>query len=108
MKNPRQSGSRTKVTAKVLDEGASPNAPAAFVFTFERDEGSYCKLWGLCFQLDSGRTDLTVYDKRFLGKAIQVTAEVIDSTNAKASSTKAVRIAYKLCCPDGATNCNDG
>jgi hypothetical protein len=107
MKNLRQSGSRTTLTAKLVADPTSPIAPAAYVFTFDRDEGNYCKLWGLRFQLDSGATDLAADYKRFLGKQLEVTVEVTDSTNAKATSTKTILIADKLLCPDGTTtSCN--
>jgi len=107
MKNLRQSGSRTVLTAKLVADPTSPIAPAAYVFTFDRDEGNYCKLWGLRFQLDSGATDLAADYKRFLGKQLEVTVEVTDSTNAKATSTKTLLIGDKLLCPDGTTtSCN--
>ena len=70
------------------------------------DEGSYCKLWGLRYQLDSGAADLGVEYKRFLGKRLEVTVEVIDSTGARAASTKTIQIGDKLLCPDGTTACN--
>jgi hypothetical protein len=107
MKNLRQSGSRTTLTAKLVVDPTSPIAPAAYVFTFDRDEGDYCKLWGLRFQLDSGATDLAADYKRFLGKKLEVTVEVVDSTNAKATSTKTIVVGDKLLCPDGTTtSCN--
>ncbi len=107
MKNLRQSGSRTTLTARLVGEATSSIPPAAYVFTFDRDEGNYCKLWGLRYQLDSGATDLAADYKRFLGKQLEVTVEVTDSTNAKATSTKTILIADKLLCPDGTTtSCN--
>lgn len=107
MKNLRQSGSRTTLSAKLVDDPTSPILPAGYVFTYDRDEGNYCKLWGLRFQLDSGATDLGGDYKRFLGKKLEITVEVIDSTNAKASVTKTIQIADKLLCPDGTTtSCN--
>lgn len=107
MKNLRQSGSRTTINAKIVADPTSPIAPAGYVFTYDRDEGNYCKLWGLRFQLDSGAVDLGADYKRFLGKKVEVTVEVIDSTNAKATSTKTIQIADKLLCPDGTTtSCN--
>jgi hypothetical protein len=106
MKNLRQSGSRTMLTAKLVGEATSSIPPAAYVFTFDRDEGNYCKLWGLRYQLDSGATDLAADYKRFLGKQLEVTVEVTDSTNAKATSTKTIHIADLLLCPDGTTSCN--
>ena len=107
MRNLRQSGSRTTLTAKLVDDPTSPISPAAYVFTFDRDEGNFCKLWGLRFQLDSGATNLAADYKRFLGKKLEVTVEVVDSTGAKAAATKVVLIADKLLCPDGTTtSCN--
>lgn len=106
MKNLRQSGSRTTLTAKLVDD-PSAIAPAAYVFTFDRDEGNYCKLWGLRYQLDSGAADLGVEYKRFLGKRLEVTVEVVDSTGARAASTKTINIGAKLLCPDGTTACNN-
>jgi hypothetical protein len=107
MRNLRQSGSPTTLTAKLLDDPTSPIAPAAYVFTFDRDEGNYCKLFGLRFQLDSGATDLAADYKRFLGKQVAVTVAVTDSTKATATSTKTVQIADKLLCSDGTTTtCN--
>lgn len=106
MRNLRRSGSRTTLTAKLVDNPSSPIAPAAYVFTFDPDEGNFCKLWGLRFQLDSGATDLAADYKRFLGKKLEVTVEVVDSTNAKATSTKTILIGDKLLCPDGTTSCN--
>ena len=72
MRNLRQSGSPTTLSAKLVDDPTSPIAPAAYVFTFDRDEGNYCKLFGLRFQLDSGATDLAADYKRFLGKKLEV------------------------------------
>ena len=106
MKNLRQSGSRTTLTAKLVDD-PSAIPPAAYVFTFDRDEGNYCKLWGLRYQLDSGAADLGAEYKRFLGKRLEVTVEVIDSTGARAASTRTINIGDKLLCPDGTTSsCN--
>ena len=107
MKNLRQSGSRTTLNAKLVDDPTSPIAPAGYVFTFDRDEGNYCKLYGLRFQLDSGASDLAAAYKRFLGKKLEVTVEVIDSTNARVSSKRTINIGDKLLCPDGTTACND-
>ncbi len=88
--------------------GTSPDAipPAAFVFTYDRDEGNYCKLYGLRFQLDSGATDLANAYKAFLGKTIEVTVTVTDSTKASASGTKTIVLANTLVCPDGTQSCN--
>lgn len=107
MRNLRQSGSPTTLTAKLVDDPTSPIAPAAYVFTFDRDEGNFCKLFGLRFQLDSGASDLGADYKRFLGKKLEITASITDSTKTTASSSKVIQLADKLLCPDGTTTtCN--
>ncbi len=105
MKNLRQSGSTTTITSSIEGD-PEPVPPASFVFSFDRDEGAYCKIWGLRYQLDAGAGDLRTGYKRFLGKRLSVTVEVKDSTGAKASSTRVVQIADKLLCPDGTDSCN--
>ena len=106
MKNLRRAGSRTIITGKLEGDATSSVPAAAYVFTFDPDEGSYCKLWGLRFQLDSGASDLQNDYRRFLGKKLEITVQVVDSTNATASGTRTVQIADLLLCPDGTTNCN--
>jgi hypothetical protein len=107
MRNLRQSGSRTTLSAKVVGAPAISIPPAGYVFSFDRDEGNYCKLWGLRFQLDSGAADLGTTYKQFLGKDLELTVEVIDSTNARATATRVIHVADTLLCPDGTTtSCN--
>jgi hypothetical protein len=105
MKNLRQSGSTTALTSRLLDD---PDAvpPVAFVFTYERDEGAYCAVWGLRYQIDAGAADLRQAYRRFLGKKLEVTVEVRDTTGASARDTRTVQIADKLLCPDGTDACN--
>jgi hypothetical protein len=105
MKNLRQSGSTTMITS-VLEGDPAPVPPMAYVFTFDRDEGSYCKLYGLRYQVDSGVADLTQGYQRFLGKRLAVTVKVTDTTGASAESTRTVQIANTLLCPDGTGSCN--
>jgi hypothetical protein len=106
MKNIRQSGSITTIRATVPEAPELKVPDAAYVFTFDRDEGSYCKLWGLRFQLDSGATDLRNAYKPFLGKRIAVTVEVADQAGVRATSTRTIQLAPELLCPDGTTSCN--
>lgn len=51
MKNLAQSGSITSITGHFPDLGIDVG-PFDVIFTFEPDEGGYCKLFGLRFQLD--------------------------------------------------------
>jgi len=105
MKNLRQAGSTTTITSSIEGDPV-PVPPVSFVFSFDRDEGAYCKIWGLRYQVDAGAADLRTAYKRFLGKRLSVTVEVADSTGAKASSTRVVQIADRLLCPDGTDACN--
>lgn len=105
MKNLRQSGSTTMITSE-LEGDSAPVPPMAYVFTFDRDEGNYCKLYGLRYQVDSGVTDLTQGYKRFLGKRLKVTVKVTDTTGASAESTRSIQLSDKLLCPDGTDSCN--
>ena len=73
MHNLKQSGSTTTVTATEPESGTVV-APYAVVFTFRPDEGGFCKLNGLRFQLDANGVDL----KHFLGKPLDVTVTVRD------------------------------
>lgn len=106
MKNLRQSGSMTTIHAKVPDDPSLIVPDAAYVFTYDRDEGNYCKLWGLRFQLDSGASNLNDAYKPFLGKRLEVTVDVVDSAGTRASATRTIQIAPQLLCPDGTTSCN--
>ncbi len=106
MRNLRQAGSITTVRGKVVDDPSLKVPDAAFVFSFERDEGSYCKLWGLRFQVDSGTNDLRNAYKAYLGKKMEITVEVVDSSGARATATRTVQVAPQLLCPDGTTGCD--
>lgn len=104
MKNLRQTGSVATVTGS-LENDPAPIAPMSFVFGFDRDEGAFCKIWGLRFQVDSGMDLATAY-RRFLGKALTITVTVKDSTGASASATKTIRLADEVLCPDGTSSCS--
>ena len=106
MKNLRQSGSMTTIRATVPDDPALKVPDAAYVFTYDRDEGNYCKLWGLRFQVDGGAADLRGAYKPFLGKRLAITVEVVDQAGARASATRTIQLAPQLLCPDGTTSCN--
>lgn len=111
MRNLRQSGSTTTVTSTVID-GPMVLAPLAVVFTFDRDEGGFCKVYGLRYQVDvsglgpDGQSIPAPAYRDFLGKTMKVTAEVVDSTGARASASKTVHLAEKILCADGTEACN--
>jgi hypothetical protein len=73
MQNLKQSSSTTTVTATQPGTGAMV-APYSVVFTFLPDDGGFCKLYGLRFQLDANGVDYT----QFLGKPLDVTITVHD------------------------------
>lgn len=72
MKNLRQSGSITKIEGRVKELSKDVN-PFTVIFTFDPDEGGYCKLYGLRFQLDG-----SIPVDQLLGKTLHVTATVKD------------------------------
>ncbi len=94
MKNLKQAGSLTKISAVQPDTGVVI-PPSTFAFTFERDEGGYCKLYGLRYQLDNGGIDYL----QFLGKPLDVTATVLDAAQGTASSTVRIQVAPTLVNP---------
>lgn len=94
MKNMRQAGSTTQVSGVQPGTG-TPIPPSSFAFTFDPDEGGYCKLYGLRYQLDNGGIDYT----QFLGKPLDVTTKVVDSLGQTASSTAHIQIAPTLVNP---------
>lgn len=104
MKNIKQAGTRTLITAVQPGTGLKAT-PAAFVFGFEPDEGGYCKLYGLRFQVDAGGA-LGEAHKPFLGKDLDITIEITDVAGRTARATKRVHVADKLLCPDGTEACN--
>jgi hypothetical protein len=106
MRNLRRSGSISSLTARVLDDPSLVVPPAAFVFTFDPDEGGYCKLAGLRYQIDAGATDLVNAYKPFLGKRIEVTLTVTDSLKESATSTRIIHLGDTLICRDGTDSCN--
>jgi hypothetical protein len=94
MKNMTQVGSTTHVSA-VKPGTNTPIPPSSFAFTFDTDEGGYCKLYGLRYQLDNGGIDYV----QFLGKPLDVTTTVVDAAGQVASSTAHIQVAPTLSNP---------
>lgn len=91
MKNLKQAGSTTTLTA--TQPGTDVKAPVtSFIFSFSADEGGYCKLFGLRYQLDSAELPIA----RFLGKELDVTVEVRDPRGRSAKSTRRIKVASEL------------
>lgn len=73
MQNLKQAGSTTTVTATQPNNGATVE-PFSVVFTYQPDEGGFCKLYGLRFQLDANGVDLN----QFLGQPLDIQVDVHD------------------------------
>jgi hypothetical protein len=91
MKNLKQRLTTTRI------EGVQPDTrttipPTTFVFTYAPDEGDFCKLYGLRYQLDNGGIDY----KQFLGKPLDVVVTVTDQSGATAASTAHIQVSPTL------------
>ena len=86
MKNLRQAGSVTSVTGH-FPELARDVGPFNVIFTFDQDEGGYCKLFGLRFQLDQA-----VSIDELLGHKLEITVSVQDQDGSVGSGTKLVQL----------------
>ncbi len=71
-KNLARSGSITRVSGTVLDT-SEEFTPFSVVFTYDPDEGGYCKVYGLRFQLD----DQLPIEELF-GKTVDVRVKISD------------------------------
>lgn len=94
MKNIKQSGSTTLISGVQPETGLTVPV-TSFVFTYDRDEGGYCKIFGLRYQLDSATTPI----ERFLGKPLDVTVEVRDTEGASAKATQRIDIGDSVLTP---------
>jgi hypothetical protein len=94
MKNLRQAGTTTRVAGVQPDTGAAI-PPTTLAFTYAPDEGGYCKLFGIRYQLDNEGIDY----RPFLGKPLDVTVTATDSSGATATATVRVQIAPTLLNP---------
>jgi hypothetical protein len=94
MKNLKQTGSVTRVSGVQPGTGLTI-PPTTLAFTYAPDEGSYCKLYGIRYQLDNEGIDY----KPFLGKPLDVTVTVTDPSGASATTTQRVQIAPTLLNP---------
>ncbi|HEY5242310.1 MAG TPA: hypothetical protein VIJ22_12615 [Polyangiaceae bacterium] len=99
-RNLAQQGSTTTITS--VQPGTNLAGPRmAFVFTFDQDEGDFCKLFGLRYQLDLDGTDYHL----FLGQPLDVTVVIADPTGASGTGTAHIQIAPTLLCPSGIPGC---
>jgi hypothetical protein len=94
MRNLKQAGSLTKISGVQPGTG-TPIPPTTLAFTYGPDEGGYCKLYGIRYQLDNEGIDY----KQFLGKPLDITVTVTDAGGTKATATIHVQIAPTLLNP---------
>jgi hypothetical protein len=104
MKNLKQAGSTTTVSGVQPDTKLAP-PPTGVVFTYDRDEGGYCKLSGITFRLDDPSDPFNFY-KQFLGKPLDITIAVKDLSGATGTAGAHIIVAPKLICPAGDTDPN--
>ena len=90
MKNLRQSGSITTLSGRVEELDLDLN-PFTVIFTFDPDEGGFCKLYGLRFQID-GATDV----EQLLGKTILVKANVKDKDGDVGTAERWVKLSSDI------------
>ena len=99
-RNIKQSGWVTTITSVQPSTGlAGPTM--SFVFTFNTDEGGFCVLWGLRYQLDLDGTDY----RMFLGKPLDLTVTIKDQTGVIGTGAAHVDIAPTILCASGTTGC---
>jgi hypothetical protein len=88
VKNMKQAGSTTSIAATQPGTGVQI-PPTVFIFTMDPDEGGYCKLFGLRYQLDNGGIDY----QQFLGKPLDVSVTVQDPSGLTATGTAHIMVA---------------
>jgi hypothetical protein len=94
MKNLKQAGTTTKIVGVQPDTGTKI-PPTTLAFTYAPDEGGYCKLYGIRYQLDNEGIDY----KQFLGKPLDVVVTTTDPSGATITATARVQIAPTLLNP---------
>jgi len=94
--NLKQAGSITTITSVQTSTGLS-GPKMAFVFDFEEDQGGFCKLAGLRYQLDIDGTDY----HQFLGQPLSVTVVIADSAGATGTGVANVNVAPTILCATG-------
>ncbi len=98
--NIQQTGSTTTITS--VQPGTNLAGPRmSFVFTFQPDEGDFCKLYGLRYQLDLDGTDYHL----FLGQPLDVTVTIADQSGTTGTGTAHIQISPTILCPSGVPGC---
>jgi hypothetical protein len=94
MKNLKQAGTTTKIVGMQPETGATI-PPTTLAFTYSPDEGGYCKLFGIRYQLDNEGIDY----KQFLGKPLDITVTATDPAGSTATATTHIQVAPTLANP---------
>jgi hypothetical protein len=94
--NLKQTGSTTTITSIQPSTGlAGPRTAVAF--TFDPDQGGFCKLAGLRYQLDVDGTDY----HQFLGQPLDITVTIRDASGATGTGVAHVQVAPTILCASG-------
>jgi hypothetical protein len=99
-RNLKQAGTTTTITS-TQGIGGIGGPRMSFVFNFEQDQGGFCKLYGLRYQLDVDGADY----HQFLGKPLDVTVTLKDASGAIGVGHATINIDPMLLCPPGVTSC---
>lgn len=91
-KNLRRSGSQTELSGEIPELGLSID-PLKVIFTLVPDEGGYCKLYGLRFQLLLGTLEEV---KPLLGTRLKVKGTVTDKDGTSASDELWVKLSSDI------------
>ena len=98
--NLKQTGSTTTITS--VQPGTGLVGPRmAFVFTFAPDEGGFCKLAGLRYQLDLGGGDYHA----FLGQPLDVSVTIAQQDGTTGTGIAHLNLAPTVLCPTGIPGC---
>ena len=94
VRNMKQMGTTTKITGVQPGTGAKI-PPTTLAFAYSPDEGGYCKLYGIRYQLDNEGIDY----KQFLGKPLDVSVTATDPSGTTRTATVQIQIAPTLVNP---------
>lgn len=91
MKNVHQFGTITTVRGHFEGLVHQPSEMSV-IFSYEPDEGGYCKLFGIRYQLDTDYLD--IHD--VLGRQVEITVELKDKVGITATATKRIRLSNDI------------
>jgi hypothetical protein len=94
MRNMKQAGTTTKIVGIQPDSHVAI-PPTTLAFTYSPDEGGYCKLFGIRYQLDNEGIDY----KQFLGKPLDLIVTATDPSGTIATATTRIEVAPTLINP---------